>query len=74
MLRKIVAPVITTVLICATLIGYTVASLLFLVDISLWLAIAGVLVLLGFLALMIFVLVERIREIQSGEEDDLDNY
>ncbi|WP_166435279.1 hypothetical protein [Lacrimispora indolis] len=29
---------------------------------------------MGFLAACIYVLLERIREIRSGEEDDLSNY
>jgi large-conductance mechanosensitive channel len=34
----------------------------------------GIVILLALIGVMVFVLVERINEIRSGEEDDLDNY
>lgn len=39
-----------------------------------WVRILGIIVPLGLIGVSIFVLVERIREIRSGEEDDLSKY
>lgn len=71
--KKIVAPIIITIfMICFILFYY---GLIFaLIPLSFWIK-----VLIGFLPLSlggvsIFVLVERIKEIRSGEEDDLSKY
>lgn len=71
--KKLVAPIIITIfMICFILFYY---GLIFaLIPLSFWIK-----VLIGFLPLSlggvsIFVLVERIKEIRSGEEDDLSKY
>lgn len=42
--------------------------------IALWLRLLLCLIPLGVCALVVYVLVQRIREIRSGETDDLDQY
>ena len=70
--RKLAAPVIS-VLVGLWLLGYAV--LIFLVPaIPLWIKLLGAAIPLALLGVTIYVLCERIKEIRSGEEDDLDNY
>ena len=70
--RKMIAPVFITVLILIYLIGYGIAvmwavewhPLLFFMAVPIAAIAAG----------MVCVLIERIKEIKGGEEDDLGNY
>ena len=72
-LKKMIAPILITVISLAYLIVFgvifiTVPGLPLLLSVTggiLWLFLAGV---------SIFVFVERIKEIRSGEEDDLSQY
>jgi len=43
-------------------------------EFPLWGTFLGIGVPLVFIGLMAYVLVERIKDVKSGEEDDLDNY
>ena len=71
--RKLIAPVIITALIVLYLAIYIIIALT--TDwLPLWAAIAGVTLPLCFAGVMIYVLIERIKEIRSGEEDDLSQY
>lgn len=71
--RKLVAPIVISVLVGLWLLGYAV--LIFLVPaIPLWIKLLGAVIPLALLGVTIYVLCERIKEIRSGEEDDLDNY
>ena len=70
---KLAAPIVVTVLGCLWLIGWALACI-FMPEILLWMKLVGLIMPLGLLGVMIFVLVERIYEIRSGEEDDLSNY
>ena len=71
--KKLVAPIIITIFsLCFMLFSY---GLIFaFIPLSFWIkALIGILPLsLG--GVSIFVLVERIKEIRSGEEDDLSKY
>ncbi len=70
---KLAAPVVISVLVGLWLLGY--AALIFLVPaIPLWIKLLGAVIPLALLGVTIYVLCERIKEIRSGEEDDLDNY
>lgn len=71
--RKLAAPVVVTALLCLWLVGWLG---LFWVEPLLPLAVKviGTVVPLALIGVSIYVLVERIKEIRSGEEDDLDNY
>ena len=70
--KKIIAPIIITCL----LILYFTAFILGIIRIpdSLWIKAVGIIIPLFFIGVSIFVLVERIKEIRSGEEDDLSKY
>ena len=71
--RKLAAPIVISVLVGLWLLGYAV--LIFLVPaIQLWIKLLGAVIPLALLGVTIYVLCERIKEIRSGEEDDLDNY
>ena len=71
--KKMIAPVIVTV--CIVLYYALFACLCFFVEgIPLILKIALGAVPLILAAVCIYVLIERIEEIRSGEEDDLSNY
>ena len=71
--RKLAAPIVISVLVGLWLLGYAV--LIFLVPaIPLWIKLLGAVIPLALLGVTIYVLCERINEIRSGEEDDLDNY
>ena len=71
--RKLAAPIVISVLVGLWLLGYAV--LIFLVPaIPLWIKLLGAVIPLALLGVTIYVLCERIKEIRSGEEDDLDHY
>ena len=71
--RKLAAPIVISVLVGLWLLGYAV--LIFLVPaIPLWIKLLGAVIPLALLGVTIYVLCERIKEIRSGEEDDLENY
>ncbi len=70
--KKLIAPIIVTSL----LLSYYGFILLNLVRIpeSMGIRILLLVVPLGFMGVSIYVLVERIKEIRSGDEDDLGKY
>lgn len=70
--RKMLAPVIITIIFLLYLLIYVVMLAQVVLSEPLALILAIPLVLLG--VGMVYVLFARIREIRSGEEDDLDNY
>ena len=71
MQKKMVAPIVVTVLMVAYYAVYF-GVLITLVN-GIWKLILGLLPL-AFSAVMIKVCIERIREIKKGEEDDLSQY
>ena len=73
MWKKLVAPIVITVLLCAYLVFYCVV-ILHLPELSFPVKLALALIPLAFLGVAVYNLFERIHEIRSGEEDDLDNY
>jgi hypothetical protein len=70
--KKMIAPIIITALIVIYLsvfiFRWSTIHALF------WIKIAGILIPLFFLGVSIFVLIERLREIKGGEEDDISKY
>ncbi len=71
-MKKMIAPIIITVILLIVLLSYGV--IWFIVPIAVILKIIIGIILLGLCGVSIFVLIERIREIRSGEEDDLSKY
>ena len=70
--KKMVAPIIITVLFLAILVGY--ATVYSMMDLPIGVRLLLALILVALAVAMIYVLVGRIREIKGGEEDDLSNY
>lgn len=71
--KKLIGPIIITILFCVYFLGIAY----FLVNdtsLSIFTRWVIVLVPLAFAGVNIFVLIERIQEIKSGEEDDLSQY
>ncbi|WP_422487312.1 hypothetical protein [Gudongella sp. DL1XJH-153] len=71
-IKKLIAPIIVTIL----LLSYYGFILLNLVRIpeSMGIRILLLVIPLGFMGVSIYVLFERIKEIRSGDEDDLGKY
>ena len=71
--RKYIAPVVVVVLLCAYYIAFAVLVGRT-VELPLFGKIAAIILPLVICGALIGVLVQRIREIRSGEEDDLDKF
>lgn len=70
--EKLVAPVIITVLLILYFLGFLPACIF--LELPIGARLIGCLIPLVLIGISVFVLIERIKEIRSGEEDDLDNY
>ena len=70
--KRLVAPIVIT----AFLIVYFLifAGVCFVLPMPLWAKWTGLIVPLALIGVSLFVLVERIKEVRSGEEDDLSQY
>ncbi|MFR0880801.1 MAG: hypothetical protein ACLSGN_04875 [Oscillospiraceae bacterium] len=66
--KKIIAPVVITVLLILILIGYVTLAAISPAGI-----VFAVIAIIG-IALAIYTLIDRIREIKKGEEDDISKY
>lgn len=71
---KMIAPIVVTALLVLWLLFYAAAILTAAEDFPFAVRLLLGLVPLGLLGVSVAVLVERIREIKSGVEDDLDRY
>ncbi len=71
--RKMIAPIIITVLIVIYYIGFILACI-FIEEMPLLVKILGTVIPMILGGVCIYVLIERIKEIRSGEEDDLSKY
>ena len=70
--KKMVAPVIITVLLVIWLLLYAAACVF--VPFPIVYKLAGIAVILSLIGVAVYVLLERIEEIRSGVEDDLSQY
>lgn len=70
--KKMVAPVIITVLLLLYFIGFAVVVFLFRPPLAA--CIIGAVIPLALAGVALGVCIQRIREIRSGEEDDLSKY
>ena len=70
--KKVIAPVVITILLVLYLVVYLSIGIFY--PIPMMYKIIGTLVPLGLIGVSVFVLVERIKEIRSGEEDDISQY
>lgn len=71
--KKLIAPIIIAVIIMLYYVGFAFVFVK-LEEIAPILKILGGLIPLGLAGVVLFVLIERIKEIKSGEEDDLSQY
>lgn len=70
--KQLIAPITITCISVLFLLSYIIAILL--VDLPLGFSLLLLLIPLALAGVCIFVLIERIKEIRSGEEDDLSQY
>jgi len=70
--KKMLAPIVITILLLIY-IGFFV-WVWSIIPVPFWFKMIGLIIPLGFIGVSIFVLIERIKEIRSGEEDDLSKY
>ncbi|MDL2236111.1 hypothetical protein LJC07_08280 [Christensenellaceae bacterium OttesenSCG-928-L17] len=70
--KRLIAPIVVAVCLVLGLAAYIVVGAMLPIPMIFKIFIA--LVYLALIGVAIFVLVERIKEIRSGETDDLDNY
>ena len=71
--KKLAAPIVVSVLLMLWLVGW-LAGVCVLPGLPLPLKLVEAIVPLAAMGVTVYVLVERVNEIRSGEEDDLDNY
>lgn len=69
--KKMIAPIVVTVLVILYYLIYFFAMITVLPGI--WKVLLGIIPII-FVAVMIYVCVQRINEIKGGEEDDLSKY
>ncbi len=67
--KKMIAPIIITVLIVLYLVGFSIAALMILPSVWIWIVFGGIPLI--FAGVMVAVCIQRMKEIRSGEEDDL---
>ena len=70
--KKMIAPFIVAAILCVYYIAF--AILCFIVPMDMTIKLMFGIIPLAIAGVMIYVLVQRINEIRSGEEDDLSNY
>lgn len=70
---KLIAPIIITVVLILILMGYFTLWIL-VPEVPLFIRLPLLLILGGLTGVSIYNLYERIKEIESGEEDDLSKY
>lgn len=71
--KKMIAPIVITVVFVLYFIGFTILFA-FEDDIPFFIKLLGCVIPLLLAGACIYVFVERIKEIRSGEEDDLSKY
>jgi uncharacterized protein (DUF983 family) len=70
--KKMIAPIVVTVILSAYMLLYV--FVLMVLPMPLWVKLLIGLLPLALLAVCIGTLIQRIKEIRSGEEDDLSQY
>ncbi|MDO5110971.1 MAG: hypothetical protein Q4E65_01570 [Clostridia bacterium] len=70
--KKMIAPIVISILVICYCVLYGI--LIFAMEMPAWVKIAGGVIMVGLIGTMIFVLMERMKEIRKGEEDDLSQY
>ncbi len=70
--KKMIAPIVIVVILCTYYIGFAAVCVLIPIPVIAKLLLA--IIPLALAGVSIFVFIERIKEIRSGEEDDLSEY
>ncbi len=70
--RKLIAPVVVTVILSLFFLFYLAMCLI--MPMPIFGKVIGAVICLALIGVSVFVLVERIKEIRSGELDDLSKY
>ncbi len=70
--KKLIAPIVIGVLLALYYGAFAICVFVF--PIPLWIKLLGGLIPLALVGVSVFVLMERVKEIRSGEEDDLSQY
>ena len=70
--KKIIAPLVIGLLLILYFVGFIIVC--FLIDVPLIIKILCSILPLALAGVSIYVLIERIHEVRSGEEDDLSHY
>lgn len=70
--KRLVAPIVITAFLVVYFLIF--AGLCFVLPIVLWAKWIGLMIPMALIGVSLFVLVERIKEVRSGEEDDLSQY
>lgn len=70
--KKVIAPIIVTIILVVYFSLFILGILI--VPEALWMRITGIIIALIFIGISIYNLVQRIKEIRSGEYDDLSKY
>lgn len=70
--KKMIAPIVVTVLMVLYLVGFSIAAFIILLSAWVWIVFGGVPLICA--GVMIAVCIQRMKEIRSGEEDDLSKY
>lgn len=71
--KKMIAPIVVTILLVLYFMGYA-AAITLIDDLPVIVKVVGFLILAALTGVSVAMLVERIKEIRSGEEDDLSKY
>lgn len=69
---KMIVPIIVTILLVFYLIVYAIVCIY--IPLPVWVKVMGIIMLLALAGTSVYLLIQRINEIRSGEEDDLSNY
>jgi len=72
--KRLVAPVIITACIILFCVFFAVLDLILFDELGLVMTVFWLAVLLAAIGIHVFILAERVKEIRSGEEDDLGKY
>ena len=70
--KKMIAPIVVTILLAAYMLTYFIVILS--VPMPVWTKVLVGLIPLALLCASVYVMLQRIKEIRSGEEDDLSQY
>ena len=70
---KLAAPIVVTVLLCLWF-GTWLVMAWSARGLTLWAKLLGTVIPLALIGVSLYVLAQRIKEIRSGDEDDLDHY